>query len=195
MSTKIRIYYDLVKNEFGTISKAVLPEKGKSTKIAVNVQTPEDAATLSGFLGVELDPLEFYAGHNRYVRLDNPLPRGWTEGLAPDGYHILTMEQFKKLCPESVLSHAQVLKVNIGIYGRLKSSLEAQLAEIGNISRGRVCKFWNEEGAKFEIGLFEEFDGVRNKYLSSSGAWYKNAKKLSEDEVTEILFGEEENNE
>lgn len=193
MNTKTKIYYDLLKKEFGTISKATLPGVGKSTKVAVKVQTPEDAATLSGFIGIELDPFDFYAERAGYVRLDNPLPRGWTEGFAPDGYHILTMEQFKKLYPESVLSHAQVLKVNIGIHDRLKSSLEAQLAEIGNISRGHVCKFWNEEEAKFEIGILEELDGSNNTFLSSSGTWYKNAKKLSEDEVTEILFGEENN--
>lgn len=52
---------------------------------------------------------------------------------------------------------------------------------------GDVCKFWDKED-RFIIGIYKEWDGSYHRHTANYGG-FNNAKKLSQQEVNELLFG------
>ena len=53
---------------------------------------------------------------------------------------------------------------------------------------GDVCKFWNYFEGDFAIGILTAISEVDSTYECSGTTWFKHAKKLTEQEVINLLF-------
>ncbi|HWL22290.1 MAG TPA: hypothetical protein VNR38_00820 [Ureibacillus sp.] len=53
---------------------------------------------------------------------------------------------------------------------------------------GDVCKFWDDEEEDFVIGKLSHIDTDIYPYLASETNYYKYAKKITQQEVIELLF-------
>lgn len=51
-----------------------------------------------------------------------------------------------------------------------------------------VCKFWDNFESYFVIGILTEIDDSDFPYNVGDSVWLKNAKKLTEQEVIDLLF-------
>ena len=80
-----------------------------------------------------------------------------------------------------------------------KKQLEHYKREIERLENERrptvnsICKLWNDDESDFIIGTVVKIrnlllDGTRLIFLSSSGYGFKHAKKLTEQEVIDLLF-------
>lgn len=76
-----------------------------------------------------------------------------------------------------------------------KSKLEHYKKEIERLENesklkvGDVSKFWDNVENDFAIGILTGIVGVSNfPYQVGKGEWFKNAKKLTEKEVVDLLF-------
>lgn len=59
---------------------------------------------------------------------------------------------------------------------------------------GDVCKFWDVYEDGYCVDVLVRNAKSNFPYQSKQRIWYKNAKKLTKQEATELLFGKEEDN-
>ena len=133
---------------------------------------------------------------------------GWTTPASLDGYYgfyvaIREYPSFKYTGRDCW--HVSVSKHTTHISTLFEKSYEQQLQEakkklehykkeverLGNESKPKIndiCKLWNDVESDFVIGILTDIDESDFPYQVRDSAWFKNAKKLTEQEVIDLLF-------
>lgn len=103
----------------------------------------------------------------------------WARSGGEPTTHILTL--FGQSYEEQQLQEA---KKKLDHYKKEVERLESKLKPKIN----DVCKFWDYNSDDFLIGILTSTNDSKLPYKAGESNWFKNAKKLTEQEVIDLLF-------
>lgn len=144
--------------------------------------TEEQAKELHDWLvendiGWVTDYYSFYWSIQKYKSLEYIYPE-WMLGDREPTTHISTL--FEKPYEQQL----QEAKKQLDHYKKEVERLENESKPKIN----DVCKFWYDVESDFFIGILTGTDDSNFPYQLGAGGWFKHAKKVTEQEVIDLLF-------
>jgi len=124
----------------------------------------------------------FYSAIQDYTSIKYTDMTRWILSDRKPTTHISTL--FEQTYEEKL----QEAKKQLEHYKKEVKRLENESKNESKPKVGDVCKFWDYVESDFVIGILTDTFGEYPTYQVGRTAWFRNAKKLTEQEVIDLLF-------